>query len=298
LNESFKPAYLPVAIFLGGTSGIGQGVAEAFARYTSGNAHIIICGRNRTAAEAIIASFPKPTIAAGAGPQPVHEFVQCDAMLMKNVGATTAELLSRLPKANFLVMSPGFLTLRGRDETEEGIDKKLALNYYARWRFLHDLMPLLSAAKDQGEDAKVMTVLAAGKGGEIDADDLGLKKNYSVSNAAKAAPTYNDLMLEAFAARHPDMAFTHAFPGLVRTNMTKFGHWALKPFNPLVQVAITPFSTSQGDCAELMLFSLLDGKKGVYRRDEKGDEIGMKAYYGTEEGRIKLWEHTVEVTMA
>jgi hypothetical protein len=41
-----------------------------------------------------------------------------------------------------------------------------------------------------------MSVFAAGFGGEIDLSDLGLKKNYSLTNAAMAAPTYNDLMLE------------------------------------------------------------------------------------------------------
>jgi hypothetical protein len=110
--------------------------------------------------------------------------------------ATTTDLLSRLPKVNFLVMSPGFLTLMGRDETEEGIDKKLALNYYARWKCLYELALLLTAAEDKGEDAKVMSILAAGKGGQIDLDDLGLKKNYSVRNAAMASPTYTDLMME------------------------------------------------------------------------------------------------------
>jgi NAD(P)-dependent dehydrogenase (short-subunit alcohol dehydrogenase family) len=171
-------------------------MAEAFARYTNGNAHIIICGHNRAAAQAIIASFPKPTITAGSGPQPAHEFVQCDATLMKNVKTITTELLSCLPKVNFLVMSPGFLMLMGRDETEEGIDKKLALNYYARWKCLYEVAPLLTAAKDKGEDAKVMSILAAGKGGQIDLDDLGLKKNYSVRNAVMASLTYTDLMME------------------------------------------------------------------------------------------------------
>lgn len=54
------------------------------------------------------------------------------------------------------------MTLKGRDETSEGMDKKLALNYYARWKFVHDLMPLLEKAKAAGEDARVLTVLAAG----------------------------------------------------------------------------------------------------------------------------------------
>jgi hypothetical protein len=58
------------------------------------------------------------------------------------------------------------------------------------------LMPLLRKAKEQGEDAKVITVLAPGNGGKIDLNDLGLKKSYSTSNAAYSAPTYNDLMVE------------------------------------------------------------------------------------------------------
>lgn len=81
---------------------------------------------------------------------------------MSNVRQTTQSLLGRLPKLNYLVLTPGFLTLKGRDETSEGMDKKLALNYYARWKFVQDLMPLLEKAKAQGEDARVLTVLAAG----------------------------------------------------------------------------------------------------------------------------------------
>jgi NAD(P)-dependent dehydrogenase (short-subunit alcohol dehydrogenase family) len=194
-NAKFSPSSPPVAIFVGGTAGIGRAMAEGFARYTKGNAHIIICGRNREVAEGIIAGFPKPSAAEGAEP-PVHEFVQCDATLMKNVHATTKELVARLPKLNYLVQSPGYLTMRGRDETEEGLDKKMALNYYARWTFAHDLMPLLRNAKDAGEEAKVFSVLAAGKGGEIDLNDLGLKKTFTLANCASATPTYNDLMNE------------------------------------------------------------------------------------------------------
>ena len=192
-NAAFKPTYTPVALFVGGTSGIGQGIAEAFAKYTKGNAHIIIIGRNRVAADAIIAQFPKPT---SPNAKISHEFVQCDVTRMKTVQSVTDSLLERFPKINFLVMSPGMMTLKGRDETEEGIDRKLAVHYYARWKFTHDLLPSLKRAKEAGEDAKVLSVLAAGKGGEIDVEDLGLKKGFSVAAAALQAPTYNDLMMK------------------------------------------------------------------------------------------------------
>jgi NAD(P)-dependent dehydrogenase (short-subunit alcohol dehydrogenase family) len=200
-NAKYAPAYIPHALFVGGTSGIGQAMAQAFARYTNGNANIILCGRNRAAAEAIINSFPKPIVQDGAE-KPVHEFVHCDATLMKNVEATANELLARLPKLNYLVLSPGIMVFRGRDETEEGIDRKLAVHYYARWKFIHDLLPLLRKAKDAGQDAKVFSVLAAGKGGGIDLDDLGLKKHFSLLNAALATPTYNDLMMEVRRSKH------------------------------------------------------------------------------------------------
>jgi NAD(P)-dependent dehydrogenase (short-subunit alcohol dehydrogenase family) len=203
-NAAFSPAYTPVALFVGGTSGIGQGMAEAFARHLNGNAHIVIVGRNRAAADSIISQFPKPT-AAGI----THEFIQCDITQMKNVQSVTNELLTRLPKINFLVMTPGIMTTKGRDETVEGIDKKMAVHYYARWKFTHDLMPALLKANAAGEDAKVMSVMAAGKGGEIDLDDLGLKKSYSLTNAALAAATYNDLAME--------VSFSHTLSTFVLT---------------------------------------------------------------------------------
>ena len=164
-NAKFSPKFPPVAVFLGGTSGIGQAMAEGFAHYTNGNARILIVGqcfsqliyvqlhsgffssgRNRTAAQAIMNEFPKPTIPTTTETGPLHEFVNCDALLMENCQTTTNDLLARLPKINYLILSPGFLTLKGRTETPEGIDRKMALNYYARWKFVKDLLPLLKKA--------------------------------------------------------------------------------------------------------------------------------------------------------
>lgn len=190
-NASRKWSYVPVALFVGGTSGIGRGTVQAFAKHTKGNAHIIICGRNRASAEELIASFPKPTSA-----EAKHEFLECDVTRMKNVQAATQSLLERLPKLNYLAITCGIFTFKGRDETEEGIDTKLAIHYYARWKFIKDLLPLIQKAKDAGEDSKVLTVLAAGVGGKIDVDDLGLKKNFSVTAAGLQGPSYNDVMIK------------------------------------------------------------------------------------------------------
>ncbi|RDB28120.1 Oxidoreductase andH [Hypsizygus marmoreus] len=293
-NTAFSPSYVPTAIFVGGTSGIGQAMAEALVRTTKGNCNIILIGRNRTAAESIIASFPEPTL-TDAGK---HEFVECDVSRMKNVHATTARLVPRLSTLNYLVLSPGMIRFTGRRETEEGIDEKLALIYYARWAFINDLLPLLKKAKDAGQDAKVLTVLAAGAPINVEADvnDLGMVKNYSGILAMRVAPTYNDLMLEKFAAENPSISFVHTFPGSVLTTIFFPDKFPYKLFNPLIYALLWPFSVSQDTCAEYMWYALHEAGPGFHRCSDKGDDVGMKNYNGTEEAREALWVHTRDIT--
>lgn len=110
--------------------------------------------------------------------------------------------LPPLKKLNYLFLAPGALSLlRGRDETAEGIDRVLATSFYARWRFVQDLLPLLQAAKDAGEDARVISVLAAGNGGAVDLQDLGLVKTYTSVRALFTSPTYNSMMCEVRSLR-------------------------------------------------------------------------------------------------
>jgi hypothetical protein len=57
-------------------------------------------------------------------------------------------------------------------------------------------MPLLQAARDAGQDERVMTVLHAGGGGSVDLSDLGLKRTFTLSRAAFAGGSYNDCVIE------------------------------------------------------------------------------------------------------
>ncbi|KAG8903559.1 hypothetical protein FRC00_014685, partial [Tulasnella sp. 408] len=133
-NASFNPTYRPTALFVGGTSGVGRGTAQAFAKATKGRAHILICGRNRQAAEQVIAGFPTHA-------ESKYEFIECDATLIKNVVQAAAEVKRRISsesdgqaKLNYLMLSQGVLNFKGCDPTSEGLDKKLALHFYGRWK--------------------------------------------------------------------------------------------------------------------------------------------------------------------
>lgn len=294
-NLAAAPKYRPVALFLGGTSGVGQAVAEALAEVTKGNAHIVISGRNESAASEIFSKLPNapPTPSSSTESGSKYEFEPCDATLMSNVRQTTQSLLGRLPKINYLVLTPGFLTLKGRDETSEGMDKKLALNYYARWKFVYDLMPLLEKAKAAGEDARVLTVLAAGSNGKLDVNDLDLKHGYGLKAAADNATAMNDFAVEDFAAQHPDMAFIHAYPGIVRTPLLNNFHWSIRLLSPIVNL----ISVSPAECAQWMLYTLLDPQfsKGAFYRNNHADDVGANKH-STPELRKLVWEHTLART--
>ncbi|TFK38846.1 hypothetical protein BDQ12DRAFT_604984 [Crucibulum laeve] len=299
-NAAYSPSYPPTAIFVGGTSGIGQAMAEAFGNYTKGNGRIIIIGRNRASAEAILSKLPPSKI-----PGAPHEFVQCDLTLMRNVEKATKDLLARVPKVNYLVMSPGIMTMSGRDETEEGIDKKLAVHYYARWKFTRDLIPALERAKDEGEDVKVLSVLAAGITGPVDLNDLGLKKGFSLAQAGLQASTYNDLMVESFAALHPKLTFIHSAPGAVRTHLLSSSPTLfIRVASSVLGVFAYPLTRSPAECAESMWYGVWNTAKagakgstsipGAWRIGSKGQDVGLSVYFGSEEARKKLWEHTEE----
>jgi NAD(P)-dependent dehydrogenase (short-subunit alcohol dehydrogenase family) len=137
-NSAFTHSSHPVAVFVGGTSGIGEGMARVFAEHTKGDSDVIIVGRNRASAENIFSILPLPTSTSTSDSDkstPAREFVQCDVTSMTNVQEATRSILTKYPKINYLVMSPGTMTLAGRDETGEGIDKKLAVHYYGGGNF-------------------------------------------------------------------------------------------------------------------------------------------------------------------
>jgi len=281
-NAAFSAPYRPVALFVGGTSGIGQGTLEAFARATKGNAHIMICGRSQANADKIIASLPQT-------PDSKYEFIECDVSLMKNVAATASSIRSRVGSLNYLVLSQGILTMQGFTPTAEGIDTKLVLHFYSRWKFVDELIPLLEKAKAEGQDARVMTVLDSHRGAPLQEDDLGLKKTYSLASAAGQGITYNNLMVEEFSKRYPQMSFTHIYPGVVNTSLFKNMHWTLKP---LISVASLAFTSLQ-DCGEWMLYPLLKPayRQGAFFLDNHAESVSPEKIRTSEAARKILVEH-------
>ncbi|MCJ1317639.1 hypothetical protein MMC15_002964 [Xylographa vitiligo] len=176
-----------VGVFVGGTAGIREFALKAFAQRTT-DPKIYIVGRNGTAA-ATIAEQVKEL-----NPESEVVFIKADTSLLANVDAVCKEIQSKEDMVNFLFVTTGSVSFKSRDEKSEGSDRKLSLTYYSRMRFVHNLLPELTAAsKEPNSLSRMVTVL--------------------LRNCHYHANVMNDFGYEELAKQHPGTAFVHLFPG-------------------------------------------------------------------------------------
>jgi NAD(P)-dependent dehydrogenase (short-subunit alcohol dehydrogenase family) len=268
------------ALVVGGTSGIGYAIACRVAAEAK-SATVIISGRTKPE------NIPHANI----------EFRKLDASLMRSIKTyTDAYKSAQEPKLDLLVLTQGVLTLAGRTETAEGIDRKMALHYYGRQLLIRELLPVLK------DDAKVLIVLDGVRGSpsKLNWEDLDLKSTYGTSSAASHCISMTDGMIQQYAAtqegnkRH----FMHAYPGLVNTNLDRELPWYLRmPARGVARL----MAMSTDTCAKNMLKGTYDcasagEKDGRFwsNFDEKGHLVAIKTVW--DEGqRQKVADHTWKI---
>jgi hypothetical protein len=216
---------------------------------------------------------------------------------LKNVDQVCEQIASRERYVNILFMTPGYLTLRGRDETSEGLDRKFALHYYARMRFVHRLLPLLASAADKsfpqsklgpglgpgikaeadgpGADgprpgisiSRVVSVLdphvsvrPLGLGPTLlDYKDLSLKDTFSLKKCGHHASLMTNFYLEGMARRYKGTSFVHAYPSGVDTGILR-GLPGGQIARGFLSVLLKPFMVPLEESGERHLFAATSGK--------------------------------------
>ena len=189
-HNALKSLVSRQALVVGGTAGIGQATALRLAAL---GASVAIGGRNAEQGRLTVERLRR------LNPSGQHAFHAVDTSLTTTVTAFTRDFAATHARLDVLVVSAGMLTLQGRTETREGFDAKMAVHYYGRWTLIRGLLSLLertAAMPGQTAPPRVLSILAAGKGGRIDETDMELKTTYSLKRAADMASTYNDLMTD------------------------------------------------------------------------------------------------------
>ena len=180
----------------------------------------------------------------------------------------------------------------------------MATNYYGRMRFIQQLMPLLQAASP--ELSRVVSVLAPGEEkASFVLDDLDLKQNFSLANAANHCITMTDFALEEFAKENPTVSFVHAYPGIVPTGFFKEQNVVLRIAIPFL-TRLAPMTIGIEESGERHLYvatsKAYPAKSGnesgvdtgtVAIRKGSAGEAGSGAYLIGSDGEVRVNEKVV-----
>ncbi|KAF4341973.1 hypothetical protein FBEOM_4139 [Fusarium beomiforme] len=265
------------SLVVGGTGGIGYAIACRLAA-NSPSSTVIISGRNEPK------NIPHSNI----------QFKQLDASSMRAIKTYTDELKASQDRFSTLVLSQGILTTAGRTETPEGIDRKMALHYYGRQLLIRELLPSLT------DEAKVLIVLDSNGGSpsKLNWDDLDLKNNFSLGNAAAHCLSMTDAMIQNYAteqkAEGKSRHFIHALPGFVNTNIMQGLPWYMRL--PSVGLA-SVLGVSPDTCAQNMLNGVDEAAKIKEKHyafvSRKGKVFDKPAW--SEEQVQKVRDHTWKI---
>lgn len=207
------------ALVVGGTAGIGLGVAQQLCTHKS--ARVIIAGRNAEAARNACEATANKNMS----------FRRLDASLMRQVTQFCANLATDFEsqdnaKLTILVLCQGIISARP-DPTIEGIDVALALNYYSRMLIIRDLI----ASDTLAPDAIIISVLNARvgdpSGNSILWDDMDISRGiygvFSIGKILKHNISMQDIMLQQLSAGS-SRTFVHNYPGFVKTDILENAH--------------------------------------------------------------------------
>ncbi|RDW28954.1 hypothetical protein B0I72DRAFT_135626 [Yarrowia lipolytica] len=292
VNAAYKPTVKDaVAVFFGGTSGIGKETAYMFAKKFD-SPTVIIVGRSEEAGNKIVNDLKELNAKA--------TFIKSDLSQMKEVVRVSDIVKRDVTKINLLFLSQGILSTAGRTETSEGIELRMSLNYYGRWLAVKELLPLVQTAYDEGDkdNARVMTVLAPGNEGPYVEDDMQLRTKFSMMNQNRHIVQFSSAAVMRFAREHPDLSFIHAHPGLVATGIMRELPWYVR--YPSAILMKTPWAVSPADSGEKFFYMSASCPKfahGAFLLNPACESIKEKPVskgYLTEQHQDKIWKHTEE----
>ena len=200
-------------------------------------------------------------------------------------------------------------------ENEEGFDKCQALRYHTRLRFVTNLLPLLSAPQP-----RVVSILAGGQEGELDFDDLELRKTgrYSIVRAGGHAAAMTTLAFEKLAKENPQVGFIHAYPGLVKSNVLANSvgkgvlgmlvRWFVQPLVGFFAISIEEsgerilcYATSEtiagpavsGHESVRLAKPTVEGCWTLNRDGKAAGNEKLLSKLRSEDGEKKVWNHTI-----
>ncbi|KAH7075524.1 hypothetical protein BKA63DRAFT_511654 [Paraphoma chrysanthemicola] len=306
-----------VAVFVGGTSGIGQITIKALVA-TGVSSKIYLVGRKSSYGRAKIFIQEMQNL----NPDAYIIWAEGEVSLLSEVQRICSAIKSKERHIDLLFLTTGYTPFGARSETPEGLEISQALTYYSRMLFICQLLPLL----EKSEAPRVVGVLAGGmERASLDLEDIDLKEpgNFGMVKAQAHNCTMNTISMEILATENPHVTFIHSMPGWVATgnvwrgvdDPNSFMGWFVwLILAPLISL----FSFSEEESGQRNLFQSTSaafggrgtswtGKLGVNTLNKQENGLFLVGYKCdcTQNARVlsvlrdnaqkKVWDHTLEV---
>jgi NAD(P)-dependent dehydrogenase (short-subunit alcohol dehydrogenase family) len=313
INDATAPR---VAVFVGGTSGIGKFTVRALVA-TGSSVRIYLVGRKSS--QERMHAFIQELHAIN--PKAEVIWTEGEVALLAETKRVCEAIKSKESRIDLLFLSAGYGPYGTREETAEGLEITQSLEYYSRMLFVLHLLPLLGRA----EAPRVISVLAGGmERTTINLDDLDLKKpeNFGGIQAQLQYAVMNTATMEKLANDNPNVTFIHSWPGWVNTGNVRRGlvpnsfmaWFARLILEPLIFL----FAFSDEESGQRHLFQSTSaafggrgvpwkGKPGINSLGKPADGLFLVNYKCDctpnakvipllrEKALGKIWEHTQEV---
>lgn len=196
------------ALVTGACDGIGQ---ETAARLAEHGFTIIVHGRNQqraTAGARKIAQDGGKAIPVWGDFSSMHEV----CALAEQVGRAT-------PNLDVLINNAGMYASR-RETTSDGLERTMAVNYFAPWLLTVTLLPLIRAAPSP----RVVNVSSmTHAGAELDLADLDVTRGWSAYAVYATSKLANILFNQALSRREPGLCANALHPGVIATKLLRQG---------------------------------------------------------------------------
>jgi len=196
-------------LVLGGTQGIGAGVATRFAQL---GASVAIAGRNEKVATDMIENWKKESKNLQ---EQEFRFFKVDCSSVKDIVRFTDEVQKYYESKGgltHLIQSQGYLQLTAQTNTSEGLDEHFTVTAYAKWLITKRL---ISVVQDS-----CMYLLHPVTAGGLDLNDPEIR-SASAAQRVKKNKIFVDAITKEFQKKYEKIRFYHLFPGIVSTDIMK-----------------------------------------------------------------------------
>lgn len=155
-----------IIVVTGANSGLGFECVKELLKH---NAKVIFACRNEEKATNAIYSIKKDY------PEADAIFMKIDLDDLDSVKSFAEKAKESLPKIDVLINNAGLMALPEREETKQGFERQIGVNYLAHFHLTSLLLPLL----EKSPDGRVVTVSSiAHRWGKMDLDDLMAESPY------------------------------------------------------------------------------------------------------------------------